>query len=154
MAEIRKYDSSKDKGVLEFQTERTIVHVGSLYMSALLCRDAFTKLFLPDGVWLAIVDGMTIGAILIGLHDYAGSQYVTTYGIKVDEPYRRRGIGSKLMQKADEFAQSVNLDLLFVETHPDNIPALGLFNKCGYKIFESGSDNVKLEKRLTLRTNQ
>jgi len=61
---IKKYDPSKHQGVLEFQPERTIIYVGSLYMSALLCQGAFTKLFLPDGVWLAVVDGMTIGAIL------------------------------------------------------------------------------------------
>ena len=152
--EIKKYDPANDQSVLKFHPERTVVRVGSLYMSTLLGRDAFTKLFLPDGIWLAVMDHITIGAILIGLHDYANSRWVATYGIKVDEPYRRRGIGSQLMQKADSFAEFVGVDNLFVETRPDNIAALGLFRKCGYKVFESSPDNVKLEKRLVLRANQ
>ena len=148
LTEIRKHDPSRDQGVLEFQPGRTIVKVGSLQMSALLGRDDFTNLFIPDGLWFAVVDSAIIGALVVGPCDSAGWPCVATYGIKVDEPYRRCGIGSQLMQKADEFAELVGIDRLFVETRPDNIPALGLFRKCGYKICESGSDNVTLEKRL------
>ena len=145
---IMKYDPSQHRGVLEFEPERTVVHIGSLCMSVLLSRDDFEKFFLPDGIWLAIIDHVTIGAILIGSHYYVNSRWVATYGIKVDEPYRRRGIGSQLMQRTDEFAHFIGIERLFVETHPDNIPALALFHKCGYKVFESFPDNVKLEKRL------
>jgi ribosomal protein S18 acetylase RimI-like enzyme len=50
------------------------------------------------------------------------------------------------MQKADEFAQSVGIDRLFLETRPDNNPALSLFRKCGYRVYESSPASVKLEK--------
>jgi ribosomal protein S18 acetylase RimI-like enzyme len=115
-------------------------------MSAFLDRKRFANLFLPDGIWLAVADGTIAGALLVGLYCDAGSPCVAVYGIKVDEPYRRQGVGSLLMQKADEFAQSVCIDRLFLETKPDNGPALSLFSKCGYRVFESSPDSMKLDK--------
>ncbi|HUT21074.1 MAG TPA: GNAT family N-acetyltransferase [Anaerolineae bacterium] len=146
MVEIRRYEESRDGGVLEFLPDRTRVHIGSVLMSTLLDRDRFLKLFLPDGLWLAVSDDATVGAILVGPYDDEIVRCVAVYGIKVDEPCRRQGIGSMLMQKADDFAQSAGLDRLFLETKPDNVPALALFRKCGYKIFESKPNNVRLEK--------
>jgi ribosomal protein S18 acetylase RimI-like enzyme len=40
---------------------------------------------------------------------------------------------------------------LLVETKPDNLPALALFRKCGYRIIESKPDNVRLEKHRLQR---
>ena len=56
-----------------------------------------------------------------------------------------------LMQKADDSAQSVGLVRLFVETKPDNLPALALFRKCGYRIIESRPNNVSLEEQCSER---
>ena len=146
MIEIRKYEESRDGGVLEFLPDRTYVHIGSVHMSTPLDRDRFLKLFLPNGLWLAVSDGVTVGGILVGPYDDQSVQCAAAYGIKVDVPCRRRGIGAMQMQKADEFARSAGLDRLFLETKPDNVPGLTLFRKCGYGIFESGPDSVKLEK--------
>jgi ribosomal protein S18 acetylase RimI-like enzyme len=151
MIEIRRYNASKHQAVLEFLPDRTLVHIGSACMSTLRDRNAFTDLLLPDGVWLAVADGAVAGALLVGAYDDPGSPCVAVYGIKVDEPYRRQGIGSMLMQKVEEFAQSVGIDRLFLENSPDNDPALALFDKYGYKISESSPGSVKLEK---LRSQQ
>ena len=149
MIEIRKYEESRDESVLEFLSDRTRVHIGSIHMSTLLDQDRFLKLFLPGGLWLAVSDGVTVGAILVGLYDDQSVQCVAVYGIKVDAPCRRQRIGTMLMQKADDFARSAGLDRLFLETKPDNVPALALFHKCGYRVFESSPDSVKLERLVS-----
>ena len=151
MMEIRRYDASTDEGVLEFLPKRTRVHIGSVCMSTLLDQKRFTEFFHPDGLWLAIADAAIAGALLVGPYDLDGVPCAVVYGIKVDVPARRQGIGSMLMQKADDFAQSAGLDRLFLETRPDNLPALALFRKCGYKIFESRPNNVRLEKQRSER---
>lgn len=154
MIEIRRYDASRDEGVLEFLPKRTRVHIGTVHMSTLLDQERFTELFLPDGLWLAIVDAAIAGALLVGPYDLDGAPCAAVYGIKVDVSSRRQGIGSMLMQKADDFAQSVGPDRLFLETKPDNLPALALFRKCGYRTFESGPDSVKLEKTRSPQTGR
>ena len=147
MMEIRKYDPLKDESILEFLNDHTIIRIGSDYMSALLDKETFANLFLPDGLCLAVADNAIIGALLVGLYKELDSQCVAVYGIKIDESYRRYGIGSHLMQKATEFAESIGINRIFLETRPDNAPALALFNKLGYQVFESSINNVKLEKR-------
>ena len=55
------------------------------------------------------------------------------YDIVVDPTFRGHGLGRKLMQKGEEFARELNLNLgLFV--HSDNNPAIALYEKMGYKI--------------------
>jgi len=149
--EIRRYDASRDKGVLEFLPKRTRVHIGSVHMSTLLDQKRFTELFLPDGLWLAIADAAIAGALLVGPYHLDGVPCAAVYGIKVDVPSRRQSIGSMLMQKAEDFAQSAGLDRLFVETKPDNLPALALFRKCGYRIIECRPTNIRLEKHRSQR---
>jgi ribosomal protein S18 acetylase RimI-like enzyme len=151
MIEIRRYDPSKDEGVLKFAPNKTIVRIGSVAMTPLFSREQFLAKFVPDGFWLA-VDGTSVrGAVLVGVLDQADPPSVATYGIKVDIPYRRQGIGYQLMQKADTFAEMTGIDRLFVETRPENAAALALYEKCGYTVFERTPENVKMEKQLLLR---
>ena len=146
MVEVRRYDPSKDKGVLEFLPGKTLVRIGSAAMVPLFSRERFLAKFVPDGFRLA-VDGTEVrGAVLIGVIDRADPPLVATYGIKVDIPYRRQGIGHQLMQKADVFAEMIGIDRLFVETRSDNAAALALYKKCGYTVFERTPENVKMEK--------
>ena len=146
MIEIRRYDPTKDKDVLEFLPGKTVVRIGSVAMAPLFSREPFLAKFVPDGFWLA-VDGTEVrGAVLIGVIDGLDPPLVATYGIKVDIPYRRRGIGTQLMQKADVFAEIAGIDHLFVETRPDNAAALALYKKCGYAVFERTPENVKMER--------
>ncbi len=72
MIEIRRYDTSRDGGVLEFLPDRTRVHIGSVHMSTLLEQNRFTALFLPGGLWLAIADAAIAGALLVGPYDLDG----------------------------------------------------------------------------------
>jgi ribosomal-protein-alanine N-acetyltransferase len=64
------------------------------------------------------------------------------YDIVVDPKFRGHGLGSKLMQKAEEFSQEMNLNLgLFVQA--DNDSAIGLYRKEGYNV-----KNIPISKRM------
>jgi len=82
-------------------------------------------------------DGVRCGYLWMGgrnskdAWDSEDSQWV--YDIVVDPAFRGHGVGIKLMQKGEEFASELNLNLgLFV--HSDNAPAITLYERMGYQI--------------------
>ena len=82
-------------------------------------------------------DGVRCGYLWMGgrnsrdAWDAENPQWV--YDIVVDPAFRGHGLGIKLMQKGEEFASELNLNLgLFV--YSDNTPAIALYQKMGYQI--------------------
>ena len=69
---------------------------------------------------------------------YAGMWHVVNEGhinnIAVDEPYRRFGIGSKLMDTLIETAHALGMIGLTLEVRVGNHAAMGLYHKYGFKI--------------------
>lgn len=57
-------------------------------------------------------------------------------GLAVDERERRRGLATLLLKHAEGFARDKTVDKLTTKTNNDNIPALALYQKAGFKITE------------------
>ena len=129
----RQFDASTDAGILEFEEGMTIVHIGGVAMVSLFTRDEFLRKFGSDGFYLAIRGGAVVGAMLIAVEQEESSRFALIYGMKVDEPWRRQGIGLRLMQQADRFVQRFGLDRIALDTRPENTPALSLFRRCGFE---------------------
>lgn len=145
---VRKFNPEQDIGLLEFQDERTVVHTGSVMMTSLFGKKEFRHIFFPDGIWVAFDGTEAIGAILFRKYKEADSVSTAIYGIKIEEPYRRRGIGGALMHKAEIFAQNNGMDRLILHTRRDNEAALTLFKKCWYSVINTSEDTLTMEKFL------
>ena len=96
--------------MLEYQPDRTIIHTAGGKMSSLYDQSEFLDVFTPEGIWITLNDEMIIGAVLIGKYGEINPSCAAVYGIRVDEPYRRRGIGGVLLQKADMYARRNGID--------------------------------------------
>lgn len=48
----------------------------------------------------------------------------------------RRGIGTKLVLKALDYARSKGVEATYVVTGENNVPARRLYEKCGFKEYE------------------
>jgi GNAT superfamily N-acetyltransferase len=57
-------------------------------------------------------------------------------GLAINEMERRKGTASALLAHAEEVALSMNARRLFIKTSNDNIPALALYQKNGFRITE------------------
>jgi ribosomal protein S18 acetylase RimI-like enzyme len=118
----------------------------------------------PDArVFIAESDeGVLCGYLWMGMRnskdvwDTENPQWI--YDIVVDPAYRGYGLGINLMQKGEEFAHELNLNLgLFV--HSDNTPAIALYKKMGYqikevpvsKLFPYGSQDIPLGDDFIVR---
>jgi ribosomal-protein-alanine N-acetyltransferase len=62
----------------------------------------------------------------------AGEAHLLNICIKQD--WRRQGIGKMLLQYLLERARRFSADRLFLEVRPSNEPALGLYEKMGFRI--------------------
>ncbi|MBE7067988.1 MAG: ribosomal-protein-alanine N-acetyltransferase [Clostridiales bacterium] len=75
--------------------------------------------------------------------------------IAVDLPYRRQGIGRKLMEEMHEKAKSLGAKRCLLEVRVSNISAISLYEKYGYekygvrkRYYPDGEDAFVMQKRL------
>lgn len=80
------------------------------------------------------------------VHVYRWNKSAYAINLLVDVNYRRRGIGSLLLKTIEEFAKKTGARVIMFDTAIDNIPALNLYFKNGFKICgynEKLYDNAK-----------
>ncbi len=87
---------------------------------------------LKDAVfYVAEVDNSIVGYV-IGLLRRRIIGHIIS--IAVSKRYMRRGIGSKLLKKAEETLRRMGAKVLRLEVRNSNIPAINFYVKHGYKI--------------------
>ncbi len=101
----------------------------------------------------ATVDGKLAGYALLSLR--GKSQAVRIYSIAVDERFARRGIGSALLQASEKYSILHKKAELTLEVRYDNKPAIGLYEKWGFRQFgehedyyEDGATALRYRKRF------
>ena len=84
----------------------------------------------PDhAAWLAYADGQLAGQILVHEH---WNRCAIIGDIAVDPPYRRRGVGRRLIEQAVAWARGRGLPGIMLETQNINVPACRLYERCGF----------------------
>jgi ribosomal-protein-alanine N-acetyltransferase len=73
--------------------------------------------------------GFVIGSVNLDRNSVVG--HVLT--VDVLPAYRRRGVGQKLLQEIEQLFKSKGAKSSYLEVREDNVPALQLYEKCGYK---------------------
>jgi ribosomal-protein-alanine N-acetyltransferase len=79
--------------------------------------------------WVAASGGQIIGFLVAGRTQQRVGHVVT---IDVAEPWRRRRVGTLLMDAVEEWAQQQRLRFVYLETAEDNLSAQAFYEKRGY----------------------
>ncbi|XP_006818354.1 N-acetyltransferase 8-like [Saccoglossus kowalevskii] len=83
--------------------------------------------------WVAVYDGQIVGTVALFLREFEGRgmqpELTTMY---VHRKYRRLGIGTKLMNKAVQYANDHQFSCVFLTTGEDNHEARKLYIKTGF----------------------
>jgi len=99
-------------------------------------HDAREYLDRPDhAAWLAYVDGRVAGQLLV--HEN-WNRFAIVWDIAVDPPYRRLGIGRRLLAQAVGWARERGMPGVMLETQNNNVAACRLYESCGFVL--SGFD--------------
>ncbi len=88
-----------------------------------------------DGQALQVVveeDGRLIGLLDVEIESWR--RVAKIWNLLVDEEYRRQGIGTELMRRAEGFATENDCRAIVVETQTTNWPALNFYLKMGFQI--------------------
>jgi RimJ/RimL family protein N-acetyltransferase len=87
-----------------------------------------------DAVLLvAEVDGVLAGRLSLSRDPHPSSAHVADLGLMVGAAYRRRGVGTALLDAAEEWARSAGVTKLELHVFPHNTPAIALYNGHGYE---------------------
>jgi ribosomal protein S18 acetylase RimI-like enzyme len=96
------------------------------YLAGLLASPGFVAV-------VAIEDGAVVGglaAYVLPKFEQARSE-IYIYDLAVDEPYRRRGIATGLIDKLRAVAVARGACTIFVQADPEDAPAVALYSKLG-----------------------
>jgi streptothricin acetyltransferase len=93
-------------------------------------HDAQAYIGKPDhAAWLAYVDGQLAGQILV--HEN-WNRLAIIWDIAVAPPFRRRGVGRRLIAETVAWARARGLPGVMLETQNINVAACRLYERCGF----------------------
>lgn len=120
---------------------------------------SYIAYFLKEKEFITLVTFLrdkVIGYVTACLKDYyEGERAGHIYSIAVKPEYRRRGVGSRLLEEVEKVLRENGAKICHLETHMDNINAINFYLKHGYRIvkalknyYGAGKDGIKLMKTL------
>jgi len=77
--------------------------------------------------------GDLVGRLSLMRDPHPASAHVADLGVMVAAEHRRAGVGTQLMQAAEEWAAEAGITKLELHVFPHNKPAISLYDKLGYK---------------------
>lgn len=95
----------------------------------------------PIKLFVADVNGTVAGATMTDLDGKIG--YINN--VMVHPNFRRKGIGTKLMNATLNYMKKRKLARAILHVRPDNTPAKGLYDKFGFRKFE---DTIRLTAQI------
>ena len=88
----------------------------------------------PDAaVFVADDDGRLVGRLSLSRDQHPASRHVADLGLMVAASYRRRGIGTVLLEEAVSWARSAGVSKLELHVFPWNEPAIALYESFGFE---------------------
>jgi len=143
--------------------QATINNLETLYQIERECFpiEAFNKQHIayllqnPNAVSLMAQINNAIAGFIIGLiHRHNEKITGRIYTIDVAAKYRRKGVGSELLDEIERIFAKRGVKICYLEVRKDNVAALELYHKHGYveveelKHYYKGAHGVRLEKKL------
>lgn len=122
-----------------------------------LSRRSFRH-FLTRGnaeVWVCAADDRVIGNALVLYR--AASKTARLYSLVTDAKTRGRGVATTLLETVEAAARRRGVRRLCLEVRPDNVAAIKLYEKFGYRLarrirgfYEDGQDALRFERALAV----
>jgi RimJ/RimL family protein N-acetyltransferase len=84
-------------------------------------------------VFVAETNGAIVGRLSVARDIHPASEHVADVGLMVGQEHRRLGVGTALMQAAEQWAREAGIEKLELHVFPHNDPAIALYEQLGYQ---------------------
>jgi ribosomal-protein-alanine N-acetyltransferase len=126
---IRKAKESDKKRILELlnnsgNTGNDELHYEDNHVMEYIKGKAFET-------FVCEIDGKIAGVVMANIFPIA--KYAEMYNIAIDENYRRKGIGLKLMDFLEDHLKRLGISIVYGYVNEDNKPSKNLVKKTGYE---------------------
>lgn len=95
-------------------------------------------------IWIVLINNKMIGIAYIGMRKHRA----ILHGIHVDKEYRGKGIGKKLIKEVIKSLKNYKINKLILYVKEDNIIALNLYKKMGFKKTSVAGNFIQMELDL------
>ncbi|MEM6689904.1 MAG: GNAT family acetyltransferase [Planctomycetota bacterium] len=137
MMQIRKYESTDREMVLTLWEQVFPNWTGHNDPAASLDR----KLLVADDLIFVAIDGeLVVGTVLAGYDGHRG----WIYSLAVSTSHRRRGIGTRLLLRAESALESLGCPKLNLQVRSDNDQVVAFYESLGFAI----EQRISMGKRL------
>lgn len=111
-----------------------------------LPKDAFLKMIRDRLVYVAKLQGLVVGYVILSVLEKSGPGTVAKKMLRldsicVDEALRGQGIGKAMVADVRALARVFGCQELILSVHPENDSAVGFYQKCGFRIRTIGMDS-------------
>jgi ribosomal protein S18 acetylase RimI-like enzyme len=90
----------------------------------------------PDTSFIAFQNGQPVGLVLNAIREVGGKKIAWNGGTGVSQSHRGQGVGEELIGKSIDLYTSSGVEVAYLESIADNKPAIKLYEKMGYTIFD------------------
>lgn len=102
-------------------------------------EERFSQAIGERQLYVAKVDGVIAGYVLIKIRDYdwpgvVRRKILVVDEICVEEAFRRQGVGTEMMLEVQALARALGCTDLQLGVYPQNADAVAFYQKCGFQI--------------------
>ena len=117
-------------------------------VSELYPEDRFLEAVKQRQLYVARVNGITVGYVLLKIRDYdwpgvVRRKIMIVDEVCVEESCRGQGIGQQMMQELRALARAFRCTDLQLSVYPQNDDAVGFYQKCGFMI-----QNITMQSKV------
>jgi RimJ/RimL family protein N-acetyltransferase len=84
-------------------------------------------------VFVAVADDEVVGRLSVARDTHPASAHVADLGLMVASPWRRRGVGRAMLERAVEWAREAGVRKLELHVFPHNDAAIALYEAFGFR---------------------
>ncbi len=96
---------------------------------------------------LVAEDGAVVAYLSIEVHHEPDVDFIYLDDLSVTESYRGLGIGSALIQEAEDYAQEIGIQHILFHVEKSNTEAFRLYERLGYKVFRDDGNRYMMRNK-------